>query len=168
MKFRNFSAIGITPACAGKSSRRPCADRQYWDHPRLRGEKAVFDAEQINCPGSPPLARGKGAVKQAAQRHLGITPACAGKSWGFDIPQGSDRDHPRLRGEKVSTSSRANARPGSPPLARGKADTTRYKVLFPGITPACAGKRKFFFYCTLPWQDHPRLRGEKDCASVGS
>ena len=38
------SPLGITPACAGKSLKIKCEDRQNRDHPRVCGEK-VFESE---------------------------------------------------------------------------------------------------------------------------
>ena len=51
-------AKGITPACAGNSAYTAGKMALGTDHPRLRGEQAVF--LRINYPdeGSPPLARG--------------------------------------------------------------------------------------------------------------
>ena len=50
---------------------------------------------------------------------------------------------------------------GSPPRVRGKAYSKVKPDEYMGITPACAGKRKFF--CVFPndTQDHPRVCGEK-------
>ena len=50
---------GITPACAGKSARKPCCPSACRDHPRLRGEKKSLIWERSSRIGSPPLARGK-------------------------------------------------------------------------------------------------------------
>ena len=130
----------ITPACAGKRSPRKAKRILWWDHPRLRGEKGVFEDEGDCDRGSPPLARGKEPVTETPIEEWGITPACAGKRNPRVIPDPWRRDHPRLRGEKEVLLSERYERPGSPPLARGKA-IDQQKVLKPkGITPACAGK----------------------------
>ena len=50
---------GITPACAGK---RPGADLGHTldqDHPRVCGEKPLFEQVGKNVLGSPPRVRGK-------------------------------------------------------------------------------------------------------------
>ena len=55
---------------------------------------------------------------------------------------------------------------GSPPRVRGKGPDDRAHPLVPGITPACAGKRKPHLHkkgCT--W-DHPRVCGEKAVAHI--
>ena len=72
---------GITPAYAGK--------RRGWSK------------WQISSRGSPPRMRGK--VFSVALDFLvsGITPAYAGKSRIFIVNNKSDRDHPRVCGEKA-------------------------------------------------------------------
>ena len=50
---------------------------------------------------------------------------------------------------------------GSPPHVRGKDPLyTTLKRLY-GITPACAGKRRFSTQECVQNQDHPRMCGEK-------
>ena len=73
-------AVGITPACAGKRppdfpSRPPAGD-----HPRVCGEKAFNERRWDLVLGSPPRVRGKVGSGVDLGPHLGITPACAGKS----------------------------------------------------------------------------------------
>ena len=74
------SALGITPACAGKRAyhRHPHPDHE--DHPRLCGEKFGVDRHVNQCQGSPPPVRGKGDHYRFLEDERGITPACAGKS----------------------------------------------------------------------------------------
>ena len=58
-----FSMIGgITPACAGKRLSLISDVVTGRDHPRVRGEKTIFDAQKVNQRGSPPRARGKAGV----------------------------------------------------------------------------------------------------------
>ena len=75
-----FEIVGITPACAGKSSSEFAFSESEGDHPRLRGEKASGTNLLKSLPGSPPLARGKGLPIVPEVVSLRITPACAGKS----------------------------------------------------------------------------------------
>ena len=51
---------GITPACAGKSKTSTVTILTLWDHPRMRGEKALIRGVDAVREGSPPHARGKG------------------------------------------------------------------------------------------------------------
>ena len=50
---------------------------------------------------------------------------------------------------------------GSPPRVRGKALLFSLGVMFMGITPACAGKRRAAAYRAAAERDHPRVCGEK-------
>ena len=110
----------ITPACAGK--RQNCK-QLFWicrDHPRLRGEKVSKVKNNLLSQGSPPLARGKVENFYSDEFNERITPACAGKSSGFEEHRTGRWDHPRLRGEKSITYASFELIKGSPPLARGK------------------------------------------------
>ena len=49
----------ITPACAGKSVRRPCKRLSSQDHPCLCGEKGESHRHRLRALGSAPLVRGK-------------------------------------------------------------------------------------------------------------
>ena len=71
---------GITPAWAGKSSVRSFIGRSRGDHPRMGGEKIVYDLPIKQEEGSPPHGRGKGSFLLAQRVCDGITPAWAGKS----------------------------------------------------------------------------------------
>ena len=117
-------AMGITPACAGKSGRcaykRPC----IWDHPRVCGEKLRLIRSAAWFPGSPPRVRGKEIFIKGRQRCYGITPACAGKSCTYRICYCSNWDHPRVCGEKAVFQRLHLVMLGSPPRVRGKAGSS--------------------------------------------
>ena len=66
-----------------------------------------------------------------------------------------------MRGEKTPYLSLPDPLMGSPPRARGKEQRSIRHRARVGITPARAGKRKFFMCITRPLQDHPRACGEK-------
>ena len=131
----------ITPACAGKSGvfdNEALANR---DHPRVCGEKLVKEYVQFGFTGSPPRVRGKALHLVHIAHHVGITPACAGKSL-FSMPTiGHARDHPRVCGEKYTDGLGECQRVGSPPRVRGKGIFLIIFVPAIRITPACAGKR---------------------------
>ena len=70
--------IGITPACAGKSSWICPKRASVRDHPRVCGEKAWDFGPYVPDVGSPPHARGKAIDGIRFNGFAGITPACAG------------------------------------------------------------------------------------------
>ena len=127
----------------------------------MRGEKDSDLPGICQDQGSPPLARGKAGKHPPTLHFHRITPACAGKSKRFTGHRDHVGDHPRLRGEKFGSESKADRTWGSPPLARGKAEESCDFMLATGITPACAGKRNRSKVPFHQSQDHPRLRGEK-------
>ena len=152
---------GITPAYAGKSSSAVCIRVDTGDHPRLCGEKSMFEIGSGSVPGSPPPMRGKVEFRVCGFDRLGITPAYAGKSncgcTGID----TKGDHPRLCGEKDERDGKCNLATGSPPPMRGKG---RYVFLLAApmrITPAYAGKSQAGSLSHKRIEDHPRLCGEK-------
>ena len=72
------------------------------------------------------------------------------------------KDHPRLRGKDVSTLAGMFGRWGSPPLTRERQIAKLKGKRLAGITPAYAGKTKFFYRPICRVQDHPRLRGKDE------
>ena len=160
-KFVPDDTFGITPACAGNRifsiALRPAAQ----DHPRLRGEQIAGLYAYPSMLGSPPLARGTVAPLVIWIISSGITPACAGNSCRMRVSFSASRDHPRLRGEQISSSIFSFRIAGSPPLARGTADTTTISAPVYRITPACAGNRFPPRALSAGLKDHPRLRGEQ-------
>ena len=111
--------------------------------------------------GSPPRVRGKALASIRLRSLPGITPACAGKSTGKHSSPIIARDHPRVCGEKTTSSSTVWPVWGSPPRVRGKAAITARRVPAARITPACAGKRLLRQLRHITSQDHPRVCGEK-------
>ena len=49
----------ITPAYAGKSQSSKVCRCEFWDHPRLCGEKQFHKLFKLHLSGSPPPMRGK-------------------------------------------------------------------------------------------------------------
>ena len=90
--------------------------------------------------GSPPRVRGKGPKMQCLKSAMGITPACAGKSFWISSRFPPAWDHPRVCGEKTDSLFVSLLYLGSPPRVRGKATDGSSLSTCTGITPACAGK----------------------------
>ena len=90
-----------------------------------------------------------------------ITPAYAGKRAGLVGSSETQKDHPRMCGEKHVFHGERDKQPGSPPRMRGKGVSLITAHSVPRITPAYAGKRQARRGAGLWSQDHPRVCGEK-------
>ena len=156
-----FAVRRITPAYAGKSRQWYIDLAKKRDHPRLCGEKNFINRMKRRLSGSPPPMRGKDATIKFRVPILGITPAYAGKSFLHPRRRHTQKDHPRLCGEKPSASQSRTRSRGSPPPMRGKEDCVYNHVCDEGITPAYAGKSKGLYLHVDVTRDHPRLCGEK-------
>ena len=66
----------------------------------MGGEKSGIPAAITLAQGSPPRGRGKGRLSILSSIATGITPAWAGKRYGCDRGAQSQKDHPRVGGEK--------------------------------------------------------------------
>ena len=115
---------------------------------------------------SPPRVRGKGQAIPAHSLGEGITPAYAGKRTRSLLVIRFMRDHPRVCGEKDSSSASTVSVMGSPPRMRGKGYIGKAFSVCPGITPAYAGKRLPCCWVPARRQDHPRVCGEKKSGCV--
>ena len=111
--------------------------------------------------GSPPRMRGKVSSVQTASYGTGITPAYAGKSCICLARLLPTWDHPRVCGEKLSSSTPRRTLMGSPPRMRGKVDVAIVVLRGNGITPAYAGKSLCTGQAARRRRDHPRVCGEK-------
>ena len=98
-------------------------------------------------------------------QRIGITPARAGKTTTLQSCSRVLQDHPRSCGKDRLRSYNPVPAPGSPPLVRERPHLAFLQILFPGITPARAGKTDCQFYNTAIAWDHPRSCG-KDCIAV--
>ena len=134
------TSVGITPACAGKTSAAGRQTHSMADHPRMRGEDYHRDRDGKLDGGSPPHARGRRFDDDRVAVGVRITPACAGKTPCNHTAGSYGADHPRMRGEDLGP-----ARP---------------KPLSSRITPACAGKTCVCARVCVACPDHPRMRGE--------
>ena len=71
-------------------------------------------------------------------------------------------------GEKITDETIGVVIQGSPPRVRGKVCADVIVHIQPGITPACAGKRKRPRRWVRPPKDHPRVCGEKFALPVNA
>ena len=111
----------------------------FRDHPRIRGEQALWVNSVSVFLGSPPHTRGAETAAPTCQLCAGITPAYAGsrlhKKGRFPRP----KDHPRIRGEQSMEIQQKQDSMGSPPHTRGAVGCRYFDSSTVGITPAYAG-----------------------------
>ncbi len=110
--------------------------------------------------------RGKAFPTTRRDQIRRITPAYAGKRLTLHKIWQTVRDHPRLCGEKSTTTQSYNSTTGSTPPMRGKGDIEEKWVINNRISPAYAGKSSMKTRPTLARRDHPRLCGEKFAIAV--
>ena len=134
----------------------------------LRRKNSILSmSEKMFCPPQPlrfwitPACAGKVDVVHLPVVFRGITPACAGKSTQYFPACSCIWDHPRVCGEKLSTTSTDIHPAGSPSRVRGKADFPVRCREHSRITPACVGKRRKPCRRHAANRDHPRVCGEK-------
>ena len=130
------------------------------DHPRVCGENQQQISRNYNIAGSPPRMRGKRSSSSGTVSSRRITPAYAGKTPSRLRTGGNAWDHPRVCGENQQQISRNYNIAGSPPRMRGKPLANRPKVRYNRITPAYAGKTRFYPTAACCPRDHPRVCGE--------
>ena len=124
------------------------------------GENPSMDLTPAITAGSPPHVRGKLILLFAKFRLLGITPACAGKTEGYQWTDPDGRDHPRMCGENGTNAAEVGRFEGSPPHVRGKRICAGVLTQKLRITPACAGKTGISLEPITFNRDHPRMCGE--------
>ena len=181
--------LGITPACAGKTPSPLSVKGAMRDHPRIRGEDALYTAPALRAAwitpacagktmpdgfsaekavGSPPHARGRPASDEWDNVDVRLTPACAGKTNPRSPTPACPTAHPRMRGEDTSSPFRETAMSGSPPHARGRRSRGDRPVKRCRLTPACAGKTRRPRSERGHLPAHPRMRGEDSCGASPS
>ena len=151
--------VGIIPARAGFTRRKPRPRRRPPDHPRSRG---VYETSRINVTwsyGSSPLARGLRYHRPDLRPDPRIIPARAGFTIPPPRPPPRSADHPRSRGVYHPPHHRDRLPPGSSPLARGLPMGDGAGQSFTGIIPARAGFTWRGRAPGTPARDHPRSRG---------
>ena len=99
----NALSVRITPAYAGKRRCWAGCKLLVWDHPRVCGEKPCSFPRWRTSPGSPPRVRGKVNIARFYITRHRITPAYAGKRIIAERAAIFSRDHPRVCGEKVTS-----------------------------------------------------------------
>ena len=118
--FMDYLDEGITPAWAGKRPPSGRGGTTIRDHPRVGGEKVTGLAAPTIEPGSPPHGRGKAEPVRTRIRGDRITPAWAGKRQHRRQQRARPQDHPRVGGEKTTSTATTCPPSGLPPRGQGK------------------------------------------------
>ena len=129
----------ITPACAGTTSAGASCSFKSRDHPRVCGDYLNNLDDATVTLGSPPRVRGLRPASAGADGRRRITPACAGTTCTSRTRSGHPRDHPRVCGDYLFSSTFSHTIQGSPPRVRGLPGGRFCPGFVLGITPACAG-----------------------------
>ena len=154
------------PALAGNTGRVPPARWRAWDHPRSHGEYASPVRAVVAGPGSSPLSRGIRRVVRFSGMAARIIPALAGNTSSITESSAVPRDHPRSRGEYVTSSNAWTGPEGSSPLSRGIRNRESRQRVEERIIPALAGNTTPGSRYLAVRPDHPRSRGEYDTTAI--
>ena len=125
------------------------------------GEKLARHQRRGYPTGSSPRVRGEVFASGASVDNEGIIPACAGRRRLFPLTRFVKPDHPRVCGEKTSTTKPPSAPMGSSPRVRGEASLPSFPFNALRIIPACAGRSSEEKSVMFEEKDHPRVCGEK-------
>ncbi len=139
VRGHSSTVYGITPAYAGKSFPPYSPAWKYRITPAYAGKSSLPFPPRKCCRDHPRVCGKRGHGKH--RPHAG-------------------RDHPRVCGEKLKFSCPLVIVEGSPPRMRGKVGQGRQNNLFPGITPAYAGKSCFTDVTSHRSGDHPAYAGK--------
>ena len=77
----SLETLRITPACAGRTIYDNDPDCRWEDHPRVCGKNFFYQNLFAASAGSPPRVREEQSVIMSNDCSLGITPACAGRTF---------------------------------------------------------------------------------------
>ena len=167
-------ALGLIPACAGKTTHWRRIRRIHRAHPRVCGENISDGIDQLGHRGSSPRVRGKHPAATDGDLKTGLIPACAGKTSSCQCSGTASRAHPRVCGENAATVFPDVGGGGSSPRVRGKPRRRCGADHRARLIPACAGKTPFAARFVRFWRAHPRVCGEnqgprrKDMPRTGS
>ena len=157
---------GIIPAYAGSTKIVMVGVCCHWDHPRIRGEHIISPPTKVLYRGSSPHTRGAHVPRPSQRQAPGIIPAYAGSTPTTSGQVGGEGDHPRIRGEHLSTCINYPLVLGSSPHTRGARLAKVPRVGPHWIIPAYAGSTRPGRSDRKPQWDHPRIRGEHPISTL--
>ncbi len=142
--FRNPLGARFIPACAGNALTQAQAPFRAPVHPRVCGERVAGSNFISSCCGSSPRVRGTQDARYLVRHKRRFIPACAGNAHPRRVLVFRLTVHPRVCGERRSTSLQSPPFAGSSPRVRGthmRADAVLWMCRF---IPACAGNASVF------------------------
>ena len=151
---------GIIPAYAGNTKAPPWHGQGERDHPRICGEHWIERDGRAQRMGSSPHMRGTRTATPELCTAVGIIPAYAGNTVGFQWDCAHPRDHPRICGEHHPANYHPPRQTGSSPHMRGTLQDRRPWRILLGIIPAYAGNTFVVKSNDATLRDHPRICGE--------
>ena len=156
----DFADSGIIPAYAGSTPSATSGSANTRDHPRIRGEHLLVKVRGKIPRGSSPHTRGAPGEVAHRETRRRIIPAYAGSTGLSAGGARVDGDHPRIRGEHVTSRKAIPSGAGSSPHTRGARASVGDTGVEMRIIPAYAGSTLYEVYCYREIGDHPRIRGE--------
>ena len=130
-------------------------------HPRIRGERMRILRRVSSARGSSPHTRGTPACILAWCTRRRFIPAYAGNAPGCRPWPGGRPVHPRIRGERISSSESFSRMAGSSPHTRGTLVDLGDICLGDRFIPAYAGNAALILTGVAVIAVHPRIRGER-------
>ena len=164
---RMAAAMGLIPACAGKTAIWVAHRLGASAHPRVCGENGTPLSAEEAREGSSPRVRGKLALTGGAHDPPGLIPACAGKTQSAPKQSTASAAHPRVCGENLRRWRGARCGLGSSPRVRGKRAAFPPARRLQRLIPACAGKTVTVIVRSAARQAHPRVCGENLAGVAG-
>ena len=129
----------LTPACAGSTSPSPASTSPSSTYPRVCGEHRTANNTTRPSNDLPPRVRGAHQQAVSVERHLRLTPACAGSTLIGWVKMPTLTTYPRVCGEHLVESDIGHCPTDLPPRVRGARCGDGMAVGHGRLTPACAG-----------------------------
>ena len=149
------------PACAGNARYSAAVEKDETVHPRVCGERAASRPVNQSGTGSSPRVRGTHGAAHCRPSTNRFIPACAGNAIYKARAKQSMSVHPRVCGERYTTTVMTQRKPGSSPRVRGTLCVPAAMPDPPRFIPACAGNATPKRLRAALAAVHPRVCGER-------
>ena len=155
----NDGSSGITSACAEQTASPHSSAAGTQDHLRVCGADVLVALFKLLIMGSPPRVRSRRRVPLGFRPTRGITSACAEQTAAAESASSAAEDHLRVCGADSLDANRGALMEGSPPRVRSRLRHLLFRMLFRGITSACAEQTTTRSFSTNTMTDHLRVCG---------